>query len=136
MNVKLWPTLRGILRGFLQSPPPPHVRDAIRAANSPRQGPQPLHVQIACAFALGLYQHLGPSALAEIDQLNRQRHGPACASHDYLDANECMNDAFRSVFDRNVNLQDPEDTRLWQQAWTFAKQTGFLNIVLARKDRD
>ena len=52
---------------------------------------------LAAAFTRGLRNNLSPEALADIDAENARRGDESCASHDHLDANDVMSDAFVAV---------------------------------------
>ncbi len=85
---------------------------------------------LARAFAVGLRRDLLPAVLAEIDAANAAGD-EACASHEWVDANETMADAFAAVMGRACNLDRDADCALWNAAWTHARTIGFA--VLARE---
>jgi hypothetical protein len=70
----------------------------------------------------------------EIKKRNRERNDLTCATHDFFDANEAMDRAFRQSFGRSCYLcSDVEEGRcteadmesdvaLWNAAWTQAKE--------------
>jgi len=80
------------------------------------------------------------SSIETIISRNREReYQGCCASHDFCDANEIMNDAFIKVFDRSCILpsqveenpdlakQEEIDRRLWNNAWSIAIKNNFYN---------
>ncbi|HEX5011113.1 MAG TPA: hypothetical protein VFY71_12005 [Planctomycetota bacterium] len=80
---------------------------------------------LAAAFARGLRNNLLPRVLAEIDAENARRADPSCASHDHLDANEVMDDAFVAVMGRAPKPASDADAALINAAWDAAKAAGF-----------
>lgn len=66
--------------------------------------------------------------LTELDAVrwrNSQDATDVCHSHDILDANELMAEAFESVMGRPINLQNANDCALWADAWATAKANHF-----------
>lgn len=70
--------------------------------------------------------------LAEVCRLNSTpEYKDVCATHNYYDANEFMGEAFKSVFGRDIDLQNPAETTIWGDAWNESKAANFNNY-----DRD
>ena len=63
-----------------------------------------------------------------IDNLKESGEPLICHSHDYIDANEVMAEAWKSLFGVDIDLQNDEMCRLWGDAWTAAKSAGFRPI--------
>jgi hypothetical protein len=83
--------------------------------------------QIALAFSDILARDLTGAQMDAVNASNfpdgDARADGACASHDYIDANMAMLEAFESVqpFDRT----DARDCELWADAWSLAKACEF-----------
>jgi hypothetical protein len=86
---------------------------------------------LARAFAVGLRNQLSAKVLAAIDAENAARGDNSCASHDWLDANEVMANAFAAVTGHAPSPSSSEDCELMNAAWGRAKATGYA--VLARE---
>ena len=79
--------------------------------------------KLADAFRALLERDLEPEQLKEMDERNRaQQNKNICHSHDYLDANMTMHEAFKTVMGREVDMEDPGDLQLWGAAWTRMKE--------------
>jgi predicted metal-binding membrane protein len=90
---------------------------------------------LAAAFALGLRNILDESTLAAIDAENAGRGDDSCASHDHLDANEVMADAFMAVMGHAPKASSEADAALINAAWDRAKATGFATAARAEAHR-
>ena len=44
-----------------------------------------------------------------------------CATHDFMDANMVMADAFSALAGREMDLESDADTAMWNAAWEIAK---------------
>lgn len=81
--------------------------------------PTVLTDRLALAFANDLRTAIGAEAYAEVIAENRRRWASGdratCASHDHVDANECMDEAFRTVLGRGADA-DGDDV-IWNAAW-------------------
>lgn len=67
-----------------------------------------------------------PGDIEEMLRLNREEtDSKVCHTHDYMDANMEMAQAFRDVFGIEVNTQLKEHAGLWNDAWTLAKCNEF-----------
>lgn len=105
--------------------------------------------KLADAFVADLRANVSPADFAEIRRRNATpAYDRACASHDFIDANECMDAAFRAVLGRapegtglspevyaDPDLTDGDiwaleaqaharheaDLALWNAAWDLAK---------------
>jgi hypothetical protein len=86
---------------------------------------------LARAFAVGLRRELSLKVLAEIDAANAEGDPDACASHEWLDANEVMDDAFAAVTGYAYSGDRDADLALLNAAWTHARTVGYA--VLARE---
>ena len=81
--------------------------------------------QLAAAFSRGLRNQLAPETLAAIDAENTARGDDSCASHDHLDANEVMADAFAAVMGHAPQPDSDADAELINAAWDAAKAEGY-----------
>lgn len=79
-------------------------------------------IKLANEFIKGLEECLTADQLAEL------REGPQperhCKSHEYVDANQVMIDAYETVFEIEVDLDD----QVIDQAWQLAKKNNFNTI--------
>lgn len=83
---------------------------------------------LAINFSRLLRQSLKPEQMDIINSMNSHSKDTTCATHDYLDANVVMDNAFKMTFSREPNIQletNGGDLRLWNDAWTFAKISEF-----------
>jgi hypothetical protein len=59
------------------------------------------------------------------DEMRRRNATPgyakACASHDFVDANECMDAAFFNLFGRHADASSASDIAAWNAAWDIAR---------------
>lgn len=79
--------------------------------------------KLATAFRELLARDLTADELLEMDNLNRlERDGRICHSHDFLDSNMTMNEAFTAVMGREADLESRDDTVLWSTAWDRMKE--------------
>lgn len=82
--------------------------------------------KLARQFLWVVRNALPDESLAEIDRLNAAETNPnVCHSHDFVDANVCMADAWRGVFGSDIDLHDEASTAIWNAAWDVAKKLGF-----------
>ena len=87
--------------------------------------------KLAGAFAKEIREALSPETLNRVQVLNRyytDKYGEdrACATHDFIDANVCMLDAFKKTFpgtEPDPAIQIVSD--LMNEAWSLAKKEGF-----------
>ena len=86
--------------------------------------PSPLS-PLAQAFSLLLRAVLDSEEMEQVIKLNRTAPPGVCHSHDYLDANELMNEAFRQVFGRYCDPSMDADGEQWDAAWDEAKAAEF-----------
>lgn len=89
--------------------------------------------RIADAFLGKLEQELTKSELQVIAERNRKYElegkKDTCATHEFLDPNVLMNEAFIDIFGRDALGDDPDDDatilsdiELWSKAWSKAKK--------------
>lgn len=88
---------------------------------------------LAGQFADVVHDWTTPEQFEQIKERNRANDDLICASHDFIDANEAMDAAFRQAFGRGTRLcSDVEEGRcteaeyaadvaLWNDAWKIAK---------------
>lgn len=62
---------------------------------------------------------------AQWEEMRRRNATPeyanSCASHDFVDANMVMAEAFYNVFGRHINAISSRDSLIWGMAWDIAK---------------
>lgn len=71
----------------------------------------------------GLLSSLDMDAIVATNEAQEDKG--TCASHDFLDANIVMADAFRNVMGREVQIESELDAKLWNLAWNEAKENKF-----------
>ena len=71
-------------------------------------------------FVTLLEESVTPEQFEQIRTLNDARRPGTCASHDYIDANEVMSDAFTEVIGHPADPGSASDSRLWSLAWDWA----------------
>lgn len=78
--------------------------------------------QLGEVFTQYLRREIGPQRFTEVVRRNAVEQSPSvCHSHDFIDANEVMAEAFRAVIGREIDLQSDADCALWSDAWAVAK---------------
>jgi hypothetical protein len=82
--------------------------------------------QLALQFSEILTEELGVATVIDICHANDKLSSDQCASHDYVDANMLMAEAFCLVVGRDVDLQNQQDVELWNKAWDHAKVEDFF----------
>lgn len=90
---------------------------------------------LAIAFTKELRTEISAEDMDAIVAENKERNDNTCATHDYVDSNMSMNDAFEKSTGRDYtfyNGDDPKtekqnelDDALMQAAWSFAKANDF-----------
>jgi len=91
-----------------------------RESHRPVAGVDP--ARLAQAFVDDLRANVSADQFEEIRQRNVMYGNHACASHDFIDANECMAAAFRLLVGRESNPASDADSALWNAAWHIAKR--------------
>lgn len=83
--------------------------------------------QLANAFSKNLQDCLSTDELNDIRAKNEtpEYSGGVCATHDYLDANELMSEAFTGITGRQMDPLNAVDVELWSKAWQAAKDMDF-----------
>jgi hypothetical protein len=66
---------------------------------------------------------------AELIEVNRRNalneYDGCCATHDFCDSNEAMNEAFKIVVGRDIDCDSGSDCTLCNDAWDLAKARKF-----------
>jgi hypothetical protein len=79
--------------------------------------------EIARRFALDYRENVTSEAYEETRYRNAQPdYRLGCATHDFLDANECMAFAFEATMGRPADPSESSDTKLWNDAWDLARR--------------
>lgn len=90
---------------------------------------------LAIEFSKILHEWLGQDVIDKINILNKKEESEnICHSHDFCDANEALNEAFLSLFGRDIVIQSEEDTRLCNEAWNLAKANEFDFCLFKRHE--
>lgn len=67
----------------------------------------------------------------EIELIRRRNATPeysdACATHDFIDANMVMNDAFEKIVGREIDAENGFECVFWNEAWDIAKREFLTN---------
>lgn len=102
--------------------------------------------QLAREFSNLLRKELTAEEMRKVIADNEASKDPAtCASHDYIDANIVMAEAFKKVVGRKVTMpsdvekntklgdREDEDLALWESAWDMAKKNKFYTKANLKK---
>lgn len=95
--------------------------------------PLPSAEAIAAAFCQELRQTLTPDQIAESNKRNAARNDNSCATHDFCDANEVMDSAFKNLCGfsacdtggEGIGCMSDAAAALFNQAWDIAKAARF-----------
>lgn len=88
--------------------------------------------KIALTFSDLLKDELGEDTLKEIMGKNQSTDDSTCDSHNHLDANMVMAEAFSEVMNREVDTTNIMDQIIWSLAWNaalFPQSTNFLTFI-------
>lgn len=78
--------------------------------------------QIAAEFVRRLEEEIGRDRFLEVARLNKaEEHAGICHSHDFIDANMVMADAFTAATGEQVETTSEAHARLWNSAWEEGK---------------
>lgn len=111
----------------------PEVSSVVAAGHQVLPSPTPAVIaKVAIAFCAVLLAWIGPARLAEAARRNASTgQRGVCHSHDYIDANEAMAQAFKecgfsTFIEQDGELHLPDRTlEVWNAAWHLAKSVGF-----------
>lgn len=84
--------------------------------------------KLSTTFSRLIREVLTIEELDEVVRRNRQSvldNKQTCATHDFVDANMVMADAFIEAFGRIEELDDDDDLDLWNGAWNRSIGNGF-----------
>lgn len=83
-------------------------------------------ISLSSEFSKLLTTELSTEQLQDVVRLNNtELYADCCASHNFLDANEVMSEAFVSLFGRQIDLQNPKELTVWNEAWDLSKKSNF-----------
>lgn len=86
---------------------------------------------LSAEFSRLVIQYLTPQTLDEVNAKNlTEDYNGCCATHDYADANMIMDEAFASLMGKEMDLQNVDEVRLWNEAWTLSRKNKFQIIYL------
>lgn len=105
----------------------PHLWQGDDAAEAVKQTEQAdKALRLARCFAARLTKALSPLQMASTIRRNAiETDMNVCHSHDFIDSNMVMADAFNLVFGHPIDLQDDEQRTIWGNAWNIAKKADF-----------
>jgi len=84
--------------------------------------------KMARAFSAALKICLTADEMTEVRRLNQLPEYPCpaiCASHNFCDANEVMDEAFTAIMGHEIDTRSHEQRMMWNNAWIIARQSGF-----------
>lgn len=84
-------------------------------------------VELASAFSKNIRESLTEEELKKVIKDNMSNSEHICATHDFIDSNVCMIEAFLAVKGKDVDPQSSEDLELVNAAWKISKDNGFKN---------
>lgn len=84
-----------------------------------------MHNRIAADFIERLRGELTADTIARINARNAAPGAAGCATHDFLDANTLMAEAFAASTGRDSDPASDADADLWNAAWFAARAAGF-----------
>ena len=87
--------------------------------------------EIGREFIVNIRRDIGDRWPELLASLNRQKEldewgNGCCPTHDFMDANMPMEEAFEKVMGRDIALQDDGDLSLWNAAWDWARNRMFF----------
>jgi len=87
--------------------------------------------KIGHEFIVNVRRDIGDRWPDLLASLNRQKElgewgNGCCPTHDFMDANMPMAEAFERVMGRDIVLQDDGDLSLWNAAWGWARNRMFF----------
>jgi hypothetical protein len=84
-------------------------------------------IALARAFSQEVQEALSVAQFQEVLDRNAAEDNPdVCHTHDFMDANMLMSDAFVSITGHEVDGNSDEDVALWNAAWDIAKAAKFF----------
>lgn len=93
--------------------------------------------RLAREFARRLRAEIGEAGMAEVVSRNKAERNPAiCHSHDFVDSNQTMLDAWQQVAPGGALPRFPlrgVEAEVWDTAWGMAKYNYFW-VVVAEQD--
>lgn len=100
--------------------------EAIEHATSREHSVEKLAREFASNIRTSMVECGTPGDIEEMLRLNREETDPkVCHTHDYMDANMEMAQAFLDVFGIQADPQLEEHARLWNDAWALAQRNEF-----------
>lgn len=88
---------------------------------------QKLVESLAREFSARLHRYLTDEKIERINEMNEEWNEGNCASHEFMDANVPMDDAFVMIVGRDLEVNNDWDQHLWNQAWVLAKDNKFYH---------
>ena len=86
----------------------------------------PTQKKLAASFIRKMRSSLSVANLKKVDASNAKQTNPnVCHSHDFIDANEVMLEAWEALTTTNCSPQNKAHVAKWNAAWDMAKKQGF-----------
>ena len=76
--------------------------------------------ELALRFVATVRSNVTDEDFAEILKRNKTYPPGCCATHDFMDANMLMLEAFEALAKRDMDFESDADTALWSAAWEIA----------------
>lgn len=84
-------------------------------------------ITLARLFSEGLKEALTYQEFSQVLDRNAHETNPGvCHTHDFIDANMIMSDAFVAMAGHEVDGNSDDDVDLWNAAWDIAKAAKFF----------
>jgi hypothetical protein len=107
---------------------PEQVRAMIQCYEAPKL---PEAKTLADEFARNIRRSLTTEQLAEVNRLNATPKYATlriCATHNFIDANMAMADAWETITGREMDASSEDESRVWSDAWDLAVRVQFRPI--------
>lgn len=87
-----------------------------------------LKIRLAREFGSIVQGALNVTQFREMVDRNKAEpdNSPICHSHDFIDSNVLMADAFESILGRECDPDSESDAELWSDAWSIAVAADFF----------
>lgn len=89
---------------------------------------------IADKFSELLFNGLGFNTMTEVVKRNEVYGEGICATHDFVDANEFMAEAFEEVMGYEMNISNQKHVETWNDSWELASKGKFGIVHRLRKE--
>lgn len=87
--------------------------------------------KLSSEFSKLIRKTLGKRKLQQVIELNYRYQGQFCATHEFIDANMVMFQAWKNIFKnadvKYFNVNDQSNVDLWNAAWNMSMKADFKN---------